>query len=96
MHVEENQTEPAAGGGSLGTDVTSLSVGVEPSSSAAADDRLLTNLNNYFSAGLSWRYREAPESVHVLVEEPDGRDATSKNKEAEHFGTKPGRIPEIP
>ena len=97
MHVEENQTEPAAtGGGSLGTDVTSLTVGVEPSSSAAAGDRSLTNLNKYFSAACPGDIGKLLKVFMFLWRSQMVRDVTSKKKEAENFGTKPGRIPEIP
>ena len=70
--VHQNQPESAAiGCGELGTDVTILMEGVEPSSFAAAGDRLLVHLNSSCSVVCLGDPLTTPESSNVLVEEPE-------------------------
>ena len=70
--VHQNQPESAAiGCGGLGTDVTILMEGVEPSSFAAAGDRLLVHLNSSCSTVCLGDPLTTPESSNVFVEEPE-------------------------
>ena len=74
MHMEETQPESGAiESGGLGTDDTSLCEGVDPSSSAAAGDRLLGHLHSSFSTA-------CPGDPHVFVEEVERlvKDSASK------------------
>ena len=57
--VETQPESAASGGGGLGIDDTTLSEGVDPSSSAAAGDRLLGHLHSSSSTA-------RPGDPHVL------------------------------
>ena len=74
MHMEETQPESGAiESGGLGTDDTTLCEGVDPSSSAAAGDRLLGPPPQFFQYCMSWGPSRFVEEVERLV-----KDSASK------------------
>ena len=67
MHLEENQSESAATcSGGMGTDDTTLIEVVEPSSYAAAGDRLLVHLNISYSTACRGDIRASTKSSNFL------------------------------
>ena len=80
--MEEHQLGSAArASGGMGTEDTTMIERVEPTSFAAAGDRLLVHL----SAACPGDPQATPESCAVLVEEPERlvQDSTSQKKDAE-------------
>ena len=72
MHMEESQSESAATcSGGTGTDDTTFIEVVEPSSFAAAGDRLLLHLNISYSTACPGDIQATTKSSNFLVEEQD-------------------------
>ena len=71
----------------LGTDVTTPTGGVEPSSFAAAGDRLPVHLNSSFSTACPGNPQDTPESSNDPLEDfaRMERDTTAEKKEAERL-----------